>query len=135
MVHECDRISLARKARRRNPATAFVKHRSDGKFQAALASDSSHYSQLAVRGPIGSLYLRQKFPWRSTIERHTRPYPPFEVYVKALQEFFKGHEMTAGEWELALPNTEEMKKRFKNEGIEDILLVITYSGRTPEWPS
>ena len=40
-----------------------------------------------------------------------------------------------GEWELALPNTEEMKKRFKSEEIEDILLVITYSGRTPEWPS
>jgi superfamily II DNA or RNA helicase len=38
-----------------------------------------------------------------TIERHTRPYSPFEVYVKALQEFFKGHEMTAGEWELAGP--------------------------------
>jgi hypothetical protein len=41
----------------------------------------------------------------------------------------------AGEWELALPNTEEMNKRFKTEEIEDILLVITYSGRTPEWPS
>ena len=41
----------------------------------------------------------------------------------------------AGEWELALPNTEEMKKRFETEEIEDILLVITYSGRTPEWPS
>ena len=41
----------------------------------------------------------------------------------------------AGEWELAIPNTEEMKKRFKTEEIEDILLVITYSGRTPEWPS
>lgn len=40
----------------------------------------------------------------------------------------------AGEWELTLPNTEEMKNRFKNEEIEDILLVITYSGRTPEWP-
>jgi superfamily II DNA or RNA helicase len=38
-----------------------------------------------------------------TIERHTRPYPPFEIYAKALQEFFKGHEMTAGEWELAGP--------------------------------
>ncbi len=38
-----------------------------------------------------------------TIERHTRPYAPFEVYAKALQEFFKGHEMTAGEWELAGP--------------------------------
>jgi Tc toxin complex TcA C-terminal TcB-binding domain len=41
----------------------------------------------------------------------------------------------AGEWELALPNTDEMKSLFKNEKIVDILLVITYSGRTPEWPS
>ncbi|OWY63554.1 hypothetical protein B7486_52445 [cyanobacterium TDX16] len=39
-----------------------------------------------------------------------------------------------GEWELALPNTEEMRNRFKNEEIEDILFIITYSGRTPEWP-
>ena len=35
------------------------------------------------------------------IERHTREYTPFEVYAKALCEFFRGHEMTAGEWELA----------------------------------
>jgi SNF2 family DNA or RNA helicase len=35
------------------------------------------------------------------IERHVREYTPFEVYAKALQEYFKGHEMTAGEWELA----------------------------------
>jgi hypothetical protein len=40
-----------------------------------------------------------------------------------------------GKWELALPNTEEMKNRFKKEEIEDILFVITYSGRTPEWPA
>jgi hypothetical protein len=44
-----------------------------------------------------------------------------------------------GEWELALPNTEEMRKRFGaedgNEAIEDILLVVTYSGRTPDWPN
>ncbi len=40
-----------------------------------------------------------------------------------------------GEWELALPNTEEMKKRFKNEEIEDIWLVITFSGETPPWPA
>ncbi|UCF04151.1 MAG: hypothetical protein JSV33_09360, partial [bacterium] len=39
-----------------------------------------------------------------------------------------------GEWELALPNTEEMKNRFKEEEIEDILFVITYQGNTPEWP-
>jgi|LGOV01.1.fsa_nt_gb hypothetical protein len=40
-----------------------------------------------------------------------------------------------GEWELALPNNAEMKNRFKNEEVEDILFVITYSGRTPEWPA
>ncbi len=33
------------------------------------------------------------------IERHMREYTPFEVYAKALQEFFRGHEMTASEWE------------------------------------
>lgn len=45
----------------------------------------------------------------------------------------------AGEWELALPNTEEIRHRFGDEGsnedIEDILFVLTYSGRTPEWPA
>ena len=34
-----------------------------------------------------------------TIERHIQDYSPFEVYAKALQEFFRGHEMTVGEWE------------------------------------
>jgi hypothetical protein len=44
-----------------------------------------------------------------------------------------------GEWELTLPNTEEMRNRFRdkdgNVDIQDILFVITYSGRTPEWPT
>ena len=39
-----------------------------------------------------------------------------------------------GEWELALPNTDEVKDWFKKEEIEDMLFVITYSGRTPGWP-
>lgn len=34
-----------------------------------------------------------------TIERHTREYLPFDIYTKALHEFFRGHEMTASEWE------------------------------------
>jgi superfamily II DNA/RNA helicase len=37
------------------------------------------------------------------IERHTREYTPFEVYLKALHEYFRGHEMSVGEWELADP--------------------------------
>ena len=37
------------------------------------------------------------------IERHVREYMPFDVYAKALQEFFRGHEMTEGEWERLAP--------------------------------
>jgi hypothetical protein len=40
-----------------------------------------------------------------------------------------------GEWELSLPNTEEIKKLFHDEELDDILFVITYAGRTPEWPN
>jgi hypothetical protein len=38
-----------------------------------------------------------------------------------------------GVWELALPNSEEMKARFNDEDIEDILFVITYQGATADW--
>jgi superfamily II DNA or RNA helicase len=34
-----------------------------------------------------------------TISRHTHLYTPFDVYAKALQEFFRGHELTATEWD------------------------------------
>jgi superfamily II DNA or RNA helicase len=34
-----------------------------------------------------------------TISRHTQFYSPFDVYAKALQEFFRGHELTASEWD------------------------------------
>jgi len=34
-----------------------------------------------------------------TIERHVQPYTPFDVYAKALHEFFRGHEMAATEWD------------------------------------
>ena len=34
-----------------------------------------------------------------TIARHTHLYSPFEVYAKALQEYFRGHELTATEWD------------------------------------
>ena len=34
-----------------------------------------------------------------TISRHTQFYSPFDVYAKALQQFFRGHELTATEWD------------------------------------
>jgi hypothetical protein len=42
--------------------------------------------------------------------------------------------MPIGEWELGLTNDQQTKDLFKKEEVEDILFVITYSGRTPEWP-
>jgi superfamily II DNA or RNA helicase len=33
------------------------------------------------------------------ISRHTREYQPFEIYTKALHEYFHGHEITASEFE------------------------------------
>ncbi len=40
-----------------------------------------------------------------------------------------------GQWELALPNNGGLRARFQNEEFDDILLVITYRGQTPEWPA
>ena len=34
-----------------------------------------------------------------TISRHTHLYTPFDVYTKALWDFFRGHELTSTEWE------------------------------------
>jgi hypothetical protein len=38
----------------------------------------------------------------------------------------------SGKWVLELPK--EANAYFQNEAIEDILFIITYSGRTPAWP-
>ncbi|RIK81900.1 MAG: helicase [Planctomycetota bacterium] len=38
-----------------------------------------------------------------TLERHVHEYSPFEVYAKSIQEYCRGHELTASEWELAGP--------------------------------
>ena len=33
------------------------------------------------------------------IERHIEEHTPFEIYAKALQEYFRGHELTSTEWD------------------------------------
>jgi hypothetical protein len=35
-----------------------------------------------------------------------------------------------GDWELVLPDTEEMLAHFANEDVLDVLLIVTYGGRT-----
>ena len=43
-------------------------------------------------------------------------------------------EIPVGAWQLTLPDTEDMRGRFRNEEVDDLLLILTYEGRTPEWP-
>jgi len=38
-----------------------------------------------------------------------------------------------GSWELALADTEQLRGYFKNDSIQDVLFVITYSGNRSEW--
>ncbi len=44
-----------------------------------------------------------------TVERHVRAFSPFEIYAKALREYFRGHELTASEWD---ENESEMFPRL-----------------------
>ncbi|MDN3249779.1 MULTISPECIES: neuraminidase-like domain-containing protein [unclassified Streptomyces] len=39
-----------------------------------------------------------------------------------------------GEWELSLPDTEAVRARFVAGDMDDVLLVVSYSGRPPDWP-
>lgn len=51
-----------------------------------------HWKEAGEDGVISDEILK-------VVERHTREYSPFDVYTKALQEFFRGHELTETEWD------------------------------------
>jgi len=54
------------------------------------------------------------------IERHTREYTPFEVYVRALQEYYRGHEMTASEWERNASGIYRILAPYQREGYHGV---------------
>lgn len=39
-----------------------------------------------------------------------------------------------GTWRLAFPETTTMRNLLDSEAIADLAFVVTYTGRTPEWP-
>ncbi len=50
------------------------------------------------------------------ITRHTKLYTPFDVYTKALFEYFQGHEMTSGEWEEKHSKMFNVLDQYQKEG-------------------
>lgn len=57
------------------------------------------------------------------IERHTREYQPFEIYAKALHEYFRGAEMTVGEWELNKSRIYEILDGYQREGYQALMKI------------
>lgn len=64
----------------------------------------------------------------AAVERHTRPYLPFEVYAKALQEFFRGHELTATEWDETRSRMFKHLDRYQQEAYWALLTIARKHG-------
>src|SRR5882724_11746698 len=63
------------------------------------------------------------------IERHTFEYKPFDVYAKSLQEFFRGHELTATEWEKHESKIYKILAPYQHESYHGLLKSAeTYNG-------
>lgn len=63
-----------------------------------------------------------------TISRHTYPYTPFDVYAKALQEFFRGHELTDSEWEETRSRMFHRIDRYQKEAYWALLKIARQHG-------
>jgi hypothetical protein len=78
-------------------------------FTAPGLSDNVELN-VQIRGPeVGILQEWYEKHWNDaeditpdilrTIERHTQPRTPFEIWFKSLHEFFNGHKLTPDEWD------------------------------------
>ncbi|MGH7844584.1 MAG: phospholipase D-like domain-containing protein, partial [Candidatus Binatia bacterium] len=62
------------------------------------------------------------------IERHVREYLPFEVYAKSLQEFFRGHELTATEWDETRSRMFPKLDRYQQEAYWALMKIARQHG-------
>lgn len=63
-----------------------------------------------------------------TISRHTHLYTPFDVYGKALQEFFRGHELTATEWDETRSKMFSALDRYQREAYWALMKIARQHG-------
>lgn len=56
-----------------------------------------------------------------TVEKHIVEFSPFNIYTKALQEFFRGHEQTATEWEKNTSRIYRILADYQREGYQALL--------------
>ena len=63
-----------------------------------------------------------------TIARQTHRYTPFDVYAKALQEFFRGHELTATEWDETRSQMFPQIDRYQKEAYWALMKIARQHG-------
>ncbi|MCH7945927.1 MAG: helicase, partial [Armatimonadetes bacterium] len=62
------------------------------------------------------------------ISRHTHAYIPFDIYSKALHEFFRGHEITASEWEETYSKMFSQLDRYQKEAYWALMKIARQHG-------
>ena len=63
-----------------------------------------------------------------TITRHTADFTPFDVYAKALHEFFRGRELTAGEWDESQSRMFGQLDRYQQEAYWSLMKIARQHG-------
>ena len=62
------------------------------------------------------------------IERHTERFTPFDVYARALHEFFRGRELTAGEWDESESRMFASLDRYQQEAYWSLMKIARRHG-------
>ena len=63
-----------------------------------------------------------------TISRHTYLYKPYDIYSKALQEFFRGHELTATDWDETHSKMFHCLDRYQQEAYWALMKIARQHG-------
>ncbi|MBN2860356.1 MAG: helicase, partial [Sphaerochaetaceae bacterium] len=64
----------------------------------------------------------------SIVDTHVRNYSPFDVYAKALQEFFRGHELSADEWDESVSKVFHKLDRYQQEAYWSLMKIARQHG-------
>ena len=62
------------------------------------------------------------------ITRHTAEFTPFDVYTRALHEFFRGRELTAGEWDESQSRMFGQLDRYQQEAYWSLMKICRQHG-------
>ena len=63
-----------------------------------------------------------------TLERHTREYSPFEVWIKALDELMRGHELTPDEWDREQSSLFPILAKYQQDAYKNLIQIANRFG-------